>query len=136
MNDLVRGRAMDPETGRIKLGWELAAGGLAGGSQVVNSSHYPGLSTPLNILQVFTNPLEIVYAFRLVFFLGSTADLLNAEKSDCKCKEKLPKSKALFRKALSTSSDSWEFWGCTRARQLACFAIFHFRLFISRHIHI
>ncbi|KAJ8593256.1 mitochondrial carrier [Rhizopogon salebrosus TDB-379] len=43
VNDLVRGRAMDPETGRIKLGWELAAGGMAGGCQVV-----------------FTNPLEIV----------------------------------------------------------------------------
>ncbi|PPQ79404.1 hypothetical protein CVT25_002674 [Psilocybe cyanescens] len=43
VNDLVRSRAMDPETGRIALGWELMAGGLAGGSQVV-----------------FTNPLEIV----------------------------------------------------------------------------
>ncbi|KDR85744.1 hypothetical protein GALMADRAFT_234804 [Galerina marginata CBS 339.88] len=43
VNDLVRARAMDPETGRIKLGWELAAGGMAGGSQVI-----------------FTNPLEIV----------------------------------------------------------------------------
>ncbi|KAF8531276.1 mitochondrial carrier [Gautieria morchelliformis] len=43
VNDLVRGRAMDPETGRIKLMWELIAGGTAGGCQVV-----------------FTNPLEIV----------------------------------------------------------------------------
>ncbi|PPQ63823.1 hypothetical protein CVT24_009773 [Panaeolus cyanescens] len=43
VNDLVRGRAMDPETGRIKVYWELIAGGAAGGSQVV-----------------FTNPLEIV----------------------------------------------------------------------------
>ena len=43
VNDFVRGRAMDPETGRIKLGWELFAGGAAGGCQVV-----------------FTNPLEIV----------------------------------------------------------------------------
>ncbi|KAH9486248.1 Calcium-binding mitochondrial carrier protein [Psilocybe cubensis] len=43
VNDLVRSRAMDPETGRIAVGWELVAGGLAGGSQVV-----------------FTNPLEIV----------------------------------------------------------------------------
>ncbi|KAG1757250.1 mitochondrial carrier domain-containing protein [Suillus lakei] len=43
VNDLVRGRAMDPETGRIKLGWELIAGGTAGGCQVI-----------------FTNPLEIV----------------------------------------------------------------------------
>ncbi|KAL1706195.1 mitochondrial carrier domain-containing protein [Schizophyllum commune] len=43
VNDLVRGKAMDPETGRIKLGWELVAGGMAGGCQVV-----------------FTNPLEIV----------------------------------------------------------------------------
>lgn len=43
VNDFVRGRAMDPETGRIKLIWELIAGGTAGGCQVV-----------------FTNPLEIV----------------------------------------------------------------------------
>lgn len=43
VNGLVRGRAMDPETGRIKLGWELIAGGMAGGCQVI-----------------FTNPLEIV----------------------------------------------------------------------------
>ncbi|KIJ54336.1 hypothetical protein M422DRAFT_201453 [Sphaerobolus stellatus SS14] len=43
VNDLVRSRAMDPETGRITLPWELVAGGAAGGCQVV-----------------FTNPLEIV----------------------------------------------------------------------------
>ncbi|KAJ7161297.1 mitochondrial carrier domain-containing protein [Mycena crocata] len=43
VNDIIRGRATDPETGRIKLGWELVAGGTAGGCQVV-----------------FTNPLEIV----------------------------------------------------------------------------
>ncbi|KAF8323685.1 mitochondrial carrier [Clavulina sp. PMI_390] len=43
VNDLVRGYASDPETGRISLGWELLAGGTAGGCQVV-----------------FTNPLEIV----------------------------------------------------------------------------
>ena len=35
VNDLVRSRAMDPETGRIKVIWELVAGGMAGGSQVV-----------------------------------------------------------------------------------------------------
>ncbi|KAF5368581.1 hypothetical protein D9758_002185 [Tetrapyrgos nigripes] len=43
VNDLIRGQAMDPETGRIKIGWELFAGGAAGGCQVI-----------------FTNPLEIV----------------------------------------------------------------------------
>lgn len=43
VNDFVRSRAMDPETGRIKLFWELVAGGSAGGCQVI-----------------FTNPLEIV----------------------------------------------------------------------------
>ncbi|KAF8899082.1 mitochondrial carrier domain-containing protein [Infundibulicybe gibba] len=43
VNDIIRSRAMDPETGRIKLHWELIAGGTAGGCQVV-----------------FTNPLEIV----------------------------------------------------------------------------
>ena len=36
VNDLIRGRAMDPETGRIKLQWELFAGGAAGGCQVVS----------------------------------------------------------------------------------------------------
>jgi hypothetical protein len=35
VNDLVRGRAMDPETGRITLPWEFIAGGTAGGCQVV-----------------------------------------------------------------------------------------------------
>ena len=43
VNDFVRSKTMDPETGRIKLFWELVAGGTAGGCQVV-----------------FTNPLEIV----------------------------------------------------------------------------
>jgi len=43
VNDLIRGRAMDPETGRIKLPWEIVAGGSAGACQVI-----------------FTNPLEIV----------------------------------------------------------------------------
>jgi len=43
VNDLVRGYASDPETGRITLPWELLAGGTAGGCQVI-----------------FTNPLEIV----------------------------------------------------------------------------
>lgn len=43
VNDLVRGKATDPDTGRIKLAAELIAGGTAGGCQVV-----------------FTNPLEIV----------------------------------------------------------------------------
>jgi len=32
----MRGRAMDPETGRIRLIWELIAGGTAGGCQVVS----------------------------------------------------------------------------------------------------
>ncbi|KAF7303166.1 Mitochondrial inner membrane protein [Mycena kentingensis (nom. inval.)] len=43
VNDAIRGLTTDPETGRIKLFWELVAGGTAGGCQVV-----------------FTNPLEIV----------------------------------------------------------------------------
>ncbi|GAA5844177.1 hypothetical protein JCM5353_005892 [Sporobolomyces roseus] len=43
VNDLMREYATDKNTGRIKLSWELAAGGIAGGCQVV-----------------FTNPLEIV----------------------------------------------------------------------------
>jgi len=38
VNDIIRARAMDPETGRIKLIWELVAGGSAGASQVVRST--------------------------------------------------------------------------------------------------
>lgn len=36
VNDLIRGATTDPETGRIKLGWEVVAGGSAGGCQVVS----------------------------------------------------------------------------------------------------
>ncbi|EGE79123.1 hypothetical protein BDDG_02061 [Blastomyces dermatitidis ATCC 18188] len=43
VNDLVRRTFADKQTGKIGLGWELFAGGMAGGCQVV-----------------FTNPLEIV----------------------------------------------------------------------------
>jgi solute carrier family 25 aspartate/glutamate transporter 12/13 len=37
INDLIRDKAMDPETGRIAIPWEIAAGGVAGGCQVVSS---------------------------------------------------------------------------------------------------
>ena len=43
MNDLIRRKARDPDSGRITLPWEIVAGGGAGASQVI-----------------FTNPLEIV----------------------------------------------------------------------------
>lgn len=43
VNDLVRAKAKDKDTGRISIPWELAAGGMAGGCQVA-----------------VTNPLEIV----------------------------------------------------------------------------
>jgi solute carrier family 25 (mitochondrial aspartate/glutamate transporter), member 12/13 len=36
VNDFVRSLTTDPETGRIKVGWELVAGGTAGGCQVVS----------------------------------------------------------------------------------------------------
>jgi len=57
VNDLVRSRAMDPETGRIKLHWEFIAGGTAGGCQVV-----------------FTNPLEIVKIRLQIQGLAAKAD--------------------------------------------------------------
>lgn len=37
VNDLIRGKMTDPETGRIALGWEIFAGGAAGACQVVSS---------------------------------------------------------------------------------------------------
>lgn len=46
MNDLVRGKTRDPDTGKIKLYWEVIAGATAGASQVV-----------------FTNPLESMFSF-------------------------------------------------------------------------
>ena len=36
VNDLVRSKMMDPETGKISLFWEFMAGGAAGASQVVS----------------------------------------------------------------------------------------------------
>lgn len=36
VNDMVRKKVTDPETGRISLGWEFVAGGTAGGCQVVS----------------------------------------------------------------------------------------------------
>jgi hypothetical protein len=51
---------MDPETGRIKLFWELVAGGMAGGCQVVCISWIFIKFTLNSRLQIFTNPLEIV----------------------------------------------------------------------------
>ena len=77
-----------------------------------------------------------MYAFHLVFFIESIANVLNVAKFDCKYKEKRPKSKVLFLKAPFTSFDNWEFLGCTRVQRLAYFAIFHFRLFILQRIHI
>ncbi|KAH7127000.1 calcium-binding mitochondrial carrier protein-like protein Aralar1 [Dendryphion nanum] len=46
VNDLVRGKFTEKATGRIWWPWELVAGGSAGACQV--------------LLQIFTNPLEIV----------------------------------------------------------------------------
>jgi solute carrier family 25 aspartate/glutamate transporter 12/13 len=38
VNDLIRGRTMDPDTGLITLPFELLAGGMAGGCQVVSET--------------------------------------------------------------------------------------------------
>ena len=40
VNDLIRGATTDPETGHIKLGWEIVAGGSAGGCQVVSPNEF------------------------------------------------------------------------------------------------
>ncbi len=63
VNDLIRSRATDPETGRIEVAWELFAGGMAGGSQVVRRFVISMAKRKLIVRQVFTNPLEIVYGF-------------------------------------------------------------------------
>ncbi|KAG6872760.1 hypothetical protein C0992_009356 [Termitomyces sp. T32_za158] len=61
VNDLIRGKATDPETGRIKLAWELVAGGMAGGCQVVSEDMIISLVMCFvhDNVKVFTNPLEI-----------------------------------------------------------------------------
>lgn len=51
---------MDPETGRIKLIWEVVAGGMAGGCQVVCIRLVLLGITELIEFKIFTNPLEIV----------------------------------------------------------------------------
>ena len=61
---------MDPETGRISLFWEIIAGGTAGGCQVVSAkrSLFLLLETAQDAVQVFTNPLEIVYVLLRCIF--------------------------------------------------------------------
>jgi solute carrier family 25 (mitochondrial aspartate/glutamate transporter), member 12/13 len=58
VNDIVRSRAMDPETGRIALPWELAAGGMAGGCQVV-SFGLPSVWTRMLIYPPRSSPTHL-----------------------------------------------------------------------------
>lgn len=56
VNDIIRAAAMDPETGRITLGWELLAGGMAGGCQVVRERCFlvdPMLNQPIGFYKSF-----------------------------------------------------------------------------------
>lgn len=46
VNDLVRGLAADRETGKVKLPWEIVAGGCAGGCQVVSISRRVPIRCP------------------------------------------------------------------------------------------
>ncbi len=50
VNDFIRGRSMDPETGHIALPFEILAGGVAGGCQVVSvQSWEPTLNIRANL---------------------------------------------------------------------------------------
>ncbi len=63
VNDLIRSKAMDVETGRITVPWEIIAGGTAGGCQVVSIASAIGKSLRLpfrGVPQIVTNPLEII----------------------------------------------------------------------------
>lgn len=61
INDLVRGKFSDPKTQQIWLGHEILAGGSAGICQVVSCRSMHGVTCIANVLvQIFTNPLEIV----------------------------------------------------------------------------
>lgn len=61
VNDLVRGKFTEKQTGRIWWPHELLAGGSAGACQVVRTAEMPVFSGCSHRLsQIFTNPLEIV----------------------------------------------------------------------------
>lgn len=137
MNDLVRGFASDPETGRITLPWELVAGGGAGACQVVS------LMVCSRLLSVCDRPVMICRCSPIRSRSCKDAPLhrvppltMSVGKSGCKCRAKLPKRREPFREAQSTLSDSWVWWGSTKERARASSVTFPSRQFTSRHIGI
>lgn len=100
INDLVRKKATDPETGRISLFMEIVAGGTAGGCQVIVTN--PLEITKIRLQMVRANSLLYgphAYARRLESWLGKRAQ---ERCSGARC----------------TSSSSSVSWVCTRAQQL------------------
>jgi solute carrier family 25 aspartate/glutamate transporter 12/13 len=60
INDLIRDKAMDPETGRIAIPWEIVAGGVAGGCQVVSSVQRSLLRALVDLRGTFRRSLRIL----------------------------------------------------------------------------
>ena len=95
VNDLMRDYATDKNTGRIKLSWELAAGGIAGGCQVVR----------FEILVVLVPYERLLISDSLRFRFSRTLSRLS--RFDYRCKERTRKSsETTFDKVLYISSNN------------------------------
>jgi hypothetical protein len=94
LNDLVRRRFTDPETGRIKLWQELVAGGAAGAGQVVRRPRTAGsdLHTPADRLT------------ELRLKRRSSQTRSRSPRSDCRCRASSPRMASRSPAASSRSS--------------------------------
>lgn len=123
VNEIIRSRAMDPETGRIKLRWELIAGGTAGGCQVVRTKLcFEGAN-----IDVHHRSSQILWKLckyrKSAEICSGGTELYLAEKSGCKCKEKLHDWRAFRGEVLCISFVSWVFSACTKGPARVCFVI-------------
>lgn len=124
---------MDPETGRIKLGWELIAGGTAGGCQVVCADKIT-LRNCTDSSRSSQTPWKLCTLLYTSPGLPLTHPCLG--KFGYRSKVKLPRWRVLSQRVLCTSFGSWVLSACIEEQAHACFVISHFPQFTSRPIHI
>jgi hypothetical protein len=104
VNELMRKKATDPETGRISLFMEIVSGGTAGGCQVI-----------------VTNPLEIT-KIRLQM-VSHCSISVQADHRPVKWREQ--KDREPFNGVRYISSSSWVLSVCTRERLLVSAEMCH-----------
>lgn len=110
MNDLVRGKTRDPDTGKIKLYWEIVAGAVAGGSQVVFTNPLESKSREVELARHYSRPVTASDPI-------DPLPLPQSSRSVCRCRVKWPRRREKLRVALSISSGNSVCSVCTREQR-------------------